>query len=119
MNLKIQNFSKNLRYIRKRMGLTQEKFAEHTGVAYSYIVKLENNEDSPGIDTILKICNSIQVPVEFLLKDDGGRVLKQYYDSYVFKELSKLSDDELDSITDSLTKIMEMTDILRNKNEPR
>lgn len=113
MDFQIKHFAKNLRYIRERMGFTQEKLAEVVDVAYSYIVKLENNDDTPGIETILKISNSLDIPIEFLLKDEGGRALKIYYDSYIFTELSKLPDDKLDAITEALTKVVEMTDILK------
>lgn len=57
-------------------------------------MKLENNNDLPGIDAILKLCNTLNAPIEFLLKDNGNRLYTAYANSFIYKQMSDMSDEE-------------------------
>ncbi|WP_284310882.1 helix-turn-helix domain-containing protein [Labrys miyagiensis] len=60
-------FSRNLRLLRNRAGLTQEQLADLAGLDRNYIGKLEREANSPTLDTIETIAISLQVEVEMLL----------------------------------------------------
>lgn len=111
--LSIKNFGENLKKIRKVRGFTQQSLSEKAGVAYSYIVKIENSTDIPGNETILKICNALEIPMDFLLKDNGWRHYATYADSFIIKELAKLPQEEFDM----LSKVLDlMIDMVKQQN---
>ncbi len=66
---KISPISKNIRNIRKKQGLSQDKLSKLAGVAYNTIVKIESGENSnPTIDTLRKIAKALNIEVDGLLK---------------------------------------------------
>jgi transcriptional regulator with XRE-family HTH domain len=67
-----QTFGQALRELRRSKGLSQRNLAEKVGVDFSYISKIENDRLSPpAADTIVEICNALEVPVEELLALKG------------------------------------------------
>lgn len=102
MSLKIENFGNNLKSIRKKSGYTQESLAEASNVAHSYIIKIENGQDTPGIDTAIKISNTLQVPLEFFLKDEGIRLYETYANIYMIEEMNKLNEEKFHLLSDTL-----------------
>lgn len=59
---------KRLAGIRKQKKLTQEKLAEKTGLANNYISNIENNRSIPSIETLVKLCDALDItPNEVLL----------------------------------------------------
>ena len=51
----------NTARIRKEKGLTQEAFAEKSGISQQYISGLENGQRNPTILTIYELANSLGV----------------------------------------------------------
>lgn len=114
--MKINNFGKNLKYFRILAGLTQEEASEKIGITYSYYTKLENGNDTPGIDALIATCRAFNIPIEYLLKDDGCREFQIHACSHIYKELQSLNDEQLRMMTDTLFKIHEqMKVLLENK----
>lgn len=65
-------FGQTLRDLRRSKGLSQRVLAEKVGVDFSYISKLENGRlPPPAADTIVKICEVLNVPPDELLAATG------------------------------------------------
>ena len=57
---------KRIKYLREQTGLTQEKLAEKCGISLDYLGKIEVNINKPGLKTIIKISNALNVPIKSL-----------------------------------------------------
>ncbi|MDZ7290665.1 MAG: helix-turn-helix domain-containing protein [candidate division KSB1 bacterium] len=67
-----KTFGQALRDIRRAKNLSQRELAQKTGVDFSYISKIENDRlPPPAADTIVKICEILDVPPEQLLALTG------------------------------------------------
>ena len=61
-------FAENLRVIRAKLDVTQEKFAGLVGLSTDSIVRYESgNGCAPSIDTIFAICNALNISPNELL----------------------------------------------------
>ncbi len=61
--------SKNLKAIRHKKGITQEKLAELAGIDYKYLQRIEGkNPPAIKIDTIEKMAKALKVKPETLIK---------------------------------------------------
>lgn len=59
---------KRLSALRKSKNLTQEKLAEMTNLANNYISNIENNRSIPSLETLIKLCDALEVtPNDILL----------------------------------------------------
>jgi len=56
-----------LKKARKKAKLTQEALAGLANVHPTYISLLENNKKSPTLDTLIKICNALDVSASKLI----------------------------------------------------
>lgn len=57
---------KRVKVLREQAHLTQEKLAEKCGISLDYLGKIEVNINKPGLKTILKLANSLDVEVKDL-----------------------------------------------------
>lgn len=62
----------NVRVIRNKIGLTQERLAEEAGLHRTYIGSIERGERNLSIDNIEKIARALDVSPDALLKE-GAR----------------------------------------------
>jgi len=60
-------FSKNLRAIRDKLGLTQEELSLKCGLNYRFYQKLESGKYSPSLSTVFKLSKALKVKVTDLL----------------------------------------------------
>ncbi len=68
-----EHIGKIIKDIRKKEGLTQEKFAEKYGVTYQAVSKWENGKNIPDIIILKEICLEYHLDLNDLL--DGGKTL--------------------------------------------
>ncbi|MGA9349943.1 MAG: helix-turn-helix transcriptional regulator [Anaerolineae bacterium] len=67
-----QTFGQALRELRRSKGISQRDLAEKVRVDFSYISKIENDRlPSPAADTIVKICDALEVSPDTLLALSG------------------------------------------------
>ena len=64
---------KRIRKLRKRLGLTQKEFAECVPgkVDYTYIGKMERDQQYPSIKMLQKIGMAFSVPLSYFFEDQG------------------------------------------------
>lgn len=62
-----ERFGRNLRRARRQAGLGQERLAERASLHRTEIGQLELGRRSPGIETLVKLAGTLEVPVDQLL----------------------------------------------------
>ena len=63
----------NLRRIRVRRGLSQERHAFDAGVDRSYVGGLERREENPTVDVLDRLAETLSVPIaEFFVEPTKG-----------------------------------------------
>ena len=61
-----QKLGKQIKLLRENAHLTQEKLAEKSGISLDYLGKSEVNINKPGLKTLLKISNALNLPLKKL-----------------------------------------------------
>ena len=70
MSRKLSTIGKNIRQLRKKLGLSQDKLSKLAGVAYNTIVKIESGENpNPTIETAQKIAKALSISLDELTKE--------------------------------------------------
>ena len=64
------NLGRRIKYLREKASLTQEKLAEKCGISLDYLGKIEVNINKPGLNTLIKIANALDIPVKLLFEFD-------------------------------------------------
>ena len=66
---KISQIGKNLKKLRKKKGLSQDRVSKLADISYNTVIKLESGGiTNPTIETLQKIAKALNVPVDDLLK---------------------------------------------------
>ena len=63
-----KNLGKQIKNLRVNAHLTQEKLAEKSGISLDYLGKIEVNINRPGLKTLIKISNALDLPVKKLFE---------------------------------------------------
>ena len=67
-----KNFGKRLQKLRKEQGISQEKFAEISGLHRTYISSLERGTRNPTLTTLFSIAKALNVEISYLVSDIGN-----------------------------------------------
>ena len=60
--------SKNIKKLRDKKKLSQEKLAQKAGITYSTLIKIESEaNDNPTIKTLMKIAKALDVSIDKLI----------------------------------------------------
>lgn len=68
MNLQ-KIFSDNVKFYRKKLGISQEKLAERSNLSTNYVGSIESKKKRVNIDTIEKLAIGLQIEPSELLID--------------------------------------------------
>ncbi len=84
MSERIKIFGERLRCLRIQAGLSQEVLAERAGIHTTYVGQLERGEKNPTVDTVMKLCRGLGVPIEQMFAHldavDAGDIPAQCYE---------------------------------------
>ncbi len=58
---------RNLKMLRNKKGISQQKLADTIGVTQQTINRYENNDTEPDIDTLIKFAEYFETSVDFLI----------------------------------------------------
>lgn len=97
----------NIKELRKRLGLTQEKFAEKVGLTPQGISNIERNKYMPSAESINKICEEFDITPDVLCQVEIKNASKADVIRQINNRLNRLSLQELKQvlkITDTFTK---------------
>ena len=64
-----QELGKRVRQQRMLAQMTQEKLAEKAGISLSFLGHIERGTRKASLDTVIKLCNALQVSPSLLLQD--------------------------------------------------
>ncbi len=71
MNLK-EVFINNLKFYRKKKGLTQNELTLAIDKSYNYINSVEQGKISPSFDVIQSICDVLEIKASWLFDDNAS-----------------------------------------------
>ena len=100
------NFSENLKKIRKEYKLSQEQLADELGVSRQAISKWESSSAYPEMDKIIALCDKFNLNIDDLLHKDIKEVKGE---EETRNGLNKLIDGFLNYITDSVSLFSNMS----------
>ena len=63
-----KHLGKRIKILREEKHLTQEKLAEKAGISLDYLGKVEVNINRPGLKTLLKLAQALEISMEELFK---------------------------------------------------
>ncbi|HXN38969.1 MAG TPA: helix-turn-helix transcriptional regulator [Solirubrobacteraceae bacterium] len=66
-------FAANLRRIRQRRGLSQERLAHAADLNTTHVAKIERSEREPGVRTVAKLAVALEVSADELFEGIDGR----------------------------------------------
>lgn len=69
MSIKYEKLGKRIREIRNQESITQEKLAEKLNKTSNYISNIERGKSKPSLETIIDICNALNVTTDQVLAD--------------------------------------------------
>lgn len=81
--------------LRKKLNISQSELAKRVNVSRTIIGNYERNENTPSVDILLKIANTFDVSVDFLI----GEGSLSNYDKEVLKRIDDI--EKLDEETKS------------------
>ena len=61
-----KSLGKRIKKLREKIGLTQEKLAERAGLSLDFIGKIEVNINKPGLKSLIKIANALDIHIKDL-----------------------------------------------------
>ena len=61
-----KKLGKQIKFLRENAHLTQEKLAENSVISIDYLGKIEVYINKPGLKTLLKISNALNLPIKKL-----------------------------------------------------
>ena len=64
----VRDFGENLRAARKAQGYSQESFAHAVDLDRTYIGGIERGERNPGLKTVVRIADALEIEVVELFK---------------------------------------------------
>ena len=99
-------FSENLKKIRKENNLSQEQLADELGVSRQAISKWESAQAYPEMDKIIALCNKFDLNIDDLLNKDIKEVKGEEESK---KKLNNYIDDFLRFVSDSINMFVNMT----------
>ena len=64
-----EDFGKRVRQQRIALQMTQEKLSERAGISLSFLSHIERGTRKASVNTVVKLCNALQVSPNILLQD--------------------------------------------------
>ena len=67
--MNFEDFGRRVRKRRTELGWTQGELAERIGTSLSFVGHIERGTRKASLDTLVRICNALQVSPQLLLQD--------------------------------------------------
>ncbi|WP_024834033.1 helix-turn-helix domain-containing protein [Ruminiclostridium josui] len=113
MNIDYKMLGVRIKNARENKCLTQEQLAEITGLSNNYISNIERNHSIPSLETLVKICNALDVTPDFLLVDSVFTYSsREYINDNIARLLAKCNDKNVRLIS-------KFIELLISEQEPK
>lgn len=70
--LSLSHFAENVRRLRKEKELSQSDLARAIGAHPNHITRIETGKYVPALDTVMKLAEIFQIPLDFLVSGSGS-----------------------------------------------
>lgn len=84
MNTIRETFVNNLKYYRKKKGISQEKLSYAVGKSIAYINQIENKDTWPQPEMVDKIAIALEIPSSALFEENGSPENQKALFAYAF-----------------------------------
>lgn len=71
------SIGKQIKKNRLNRGMTQEVLAEQVNISIPHISRIENGSSSPSLQTLVDICNTLDITIDDLMQDSLPAVKKR------------------------------------------
>lgn len=96
MNIDYKKLGLRIKNAREAKNLSQEQLAEIIGMSNNYISNIERNRSIPSLETLVKICNALDVTPDYALLDSVFTYTsREYIKDDIAKLLSKCNDKSI------------------------
>lgn len=109
MEINYKELGNRIRKAREQKNLTQEQLAEIIGMSNNYISNIERNHSIPSLETLLKICNALQVTPDYVLMD-SIYTSKEYIKDEIAEKLQLCSKKNIKIILKFINLLLEEQD---------
>lgn len=72
----ILNLGENIKKYRKKSNLTQQELAKKSNISRSYLADVEKNRYNPSLDTLIKIADALEVPLDYLTGESVKSIIE-------------------------------------------
>lgn len=115
----MSNLTANMKRLRKERNWTQAELARRVGANLSHINRIENEKYVPSVETVIQIADALEVSIDYLVKNENGKVEEVSIEDKPFfekVELMKRLDEEertiISKIIDAFLTRKKMLDLL-------
>ncbi len=106
MSVNYEKLGKRIKTARKAKKLTQEYLAEKIGLTDRYISNIECSASKLSLDTLVDICNVLEVTADYVLLDSVYASKEMMMDE-IAQKLKKCSDKNIRLISSIITTILQ------------
>jgi len=106
MNIDFKKMGIRIKAVRESKKMTQEELAEVTGLTNNYISNIERFRSKPSIETLIRICNALNVTPDYILLDSIF-ASKEYIVEEIAVKLKKCSKQNIQLISGIITLLLE------------
>lgn len=93
------NLGNRIKHLRKQNKMTMESLAKKIGITQPQLSRIENNKNMAQLDTIEKICETLNISlVDFFSCDEKSTTLPKYFIEF-YNENSQLTQNQLDQLS--------------------
>ena len=106
--INIVKLGRRIRELRKSNKMTIAQLAEKVGISDNFIGNIERAEDTPSIETLVKITNTLCVPIDDLLYDslvfhvDYTRQSNDMLSHEINRKVAKMSNPKKQKVLQSI-----------------
>ena len=93
MYIDYQLLGKRIAKLRRERGLTQERVAELADISNNFISHIETSRSIPSLETVLKLCDVLQVTPDALLLGTGSQS-REYLTGDILRKLESCTPQE-------------------------
>ena len=86
MSMDYKDLGKRIRSVRRKLSLTQEELAEKTGISASFIGHIERGTRVASLETLVLICNTLNVSPQYLLSASLNDELTEHMPTHLSAE---------------------------------
>ena len=110
------NIGENIKKYRKIKGFTQAELSEKIDVVPQYFNKIENGKSLPSLDTLIKICNELDISADELIygkqKIETALITNKWTEN-----LMNLDIDKVNMINDIINYAIENIDLTKEAKD--